>query len=372
MDKMKLKIGVVGGGASGLLFSYLVKFLAPSKVDVCIFEKNDKVGKKILATGNGKCNLSNANLEAGLYNNEFAKEIVSKIDEKIVKKVFFELGILTKTDKEGRIYPYSMSANSVLDALLDANLKIGNTIYTNHEVKDLKYSNSIFLIDNLTFDYLVLACGSKASTKINHLIGQNLVDFGHKWVADRPGLCSIETVDTTSSLNGIKVKAKVSIKDHNFDGEVLFKNNGLSGIAIFEASRYVNPGDILHLDLMSEYNDAEIGKLIPDLKTFNHTFPKMVAKDILNRAKGDLNKALKIIKDYTFEVKRLSSYENAQIMVGGIDTKDVKDTFESKIIPNLYILGEVLDVDGTCGGYNLHFAWASAIIASKNIADGLK
>ena len=170
MDKMKLKIGVVGGGASGLLFSYLVKFLAPSKVDVCIFEKNDKVGKKILATGNGKCNLSNANLEAGLYNNEFAKEIVSKIDEKIVKKVFFELGILTKTDKEGRIYPYSMSANSVLDALLDANLKIGNTIYTNHEVKDLKYSNSIFLIDNLTFDYLVLACGSKANTKINHLL----------------------------------------------------------------------------------------------------------------------------------------------------------------------------------------------------------
>ena len=372
MDKMKLKIGVVGGGASGLLFSYLVKFLAPSNVDVCIFEKNDKVGKKILATGNGKCNLSNTNLEAGLYNNEFAKAIVAKVDEKIVKKVFLELGILTKTDSVGRIYPYSMSANSVLDALLDANLKVGNTIYTNHEVKDLKYINSKFLIDDLPFDYLVLACGSKAGTKINHLIGQNLVDFGHKWVADRPGLCSIETVDATSSLNGIKVKARVNINSHDFDGEVLFKNNGLSGIAIFEASRYTNPGDIIHLDLMSELNESEIAKLIPDLKTFNHSFPKMVAKDILNRSNGDLNKALKIIKDYTFEVKRLSGYENAQIMVGGIDTKDVKDMFESKLVHNLYILGEVLNVDGTCGGYNLHFAWASAIIASKNIADGLK
>ena len=372
MDKFKIKIGVVGGGASGLLFSYLVKKNAPLNVDVCIFEKNDKVGKKILATGNGKCNLSNENLGLGLYNNEFGKAAVSKIDEKIVKKVFLELGILTKTDSQGRIYPYSLSANSVLDALLDANLEQGNKIYTNHEVKELKYVNSKFLIDDLAFDYLILACGSKASTKINHLIGQNLVDFGHKWVADHPGLCSIETNETTSSLNGIKVKANVAVNDHLFSGEVLFKNNGLSGIAIFEASRFVNKGDIIHLDLMADLNQDEINDLIPNLETFNHTFPKMVAKDILNRANGDLSSALKIVKNYEFSVKRLSGYENAQIMVGGIDTKDVNDTFESKLVPNLYILGEVLDVDGTCGGYNLHFAWASAIIASKNIVDGLK
>ncbi|MBO7085671.1 MAG: aminoacetone oxidase family FAD-binding enzyme [Bacilli bacterium] len=372
MDKNKTKIGVIGGGASGLLFSYLVKKLVPSTVEVCIFEKNDKVGKKILATGNGKCNLSNANLGAGLYNCRFAEDIISKIDEKYVKNVFLELGIITKTDKEGRIYPYSLSANSVLDALYEANLNLNNKIITNHEVKDIKYENKMFYIDELAFDYLIMACGGKANTKNNNLIGEILTKFGHKWVADHPGLCSIETVDATASLNGIKVKANVSINNHNFDGEVLFKNNGLSGIAIFEASRYVKSGDIIHLDLMSEYDEATLAKLIPDLKTFNHTFPKMVAKDILARANNDLNKAIKIIKDYKFSVKKLASYENAQIMVGGIDTDDVKNSLESKLIPNLYILGEVLNVDGTCGGYNLHFAWASAIIASKNIADGLK
>ena len=368
MDKNNVKIGVIGGGASGLLFGYLVKKKAPSNVDVCIFEKNDKVGKKILATGNGKCNLSNANLGAGLYNCRFAEDII----EKLVKKVFLDLGIITKTDKEGRIYPYSLSANSVLDALYEANICLNNKFITSHEVKDIKYENGMYYIDGNAFNYLVMACGGKANTKMNSLIGQTLTKFGHKWVDDHPGLCSIETNEATSSLNGIKVKAKVSVNSHNFDGEVLFKNNGLSGIAIFEASRYALPGDIIHLDLMSEYEEAELAKLIPDLKTFNHTFPKMVAKDILDRANNNLNEAIKIIKDYKFSVKKLASYENAQIMVGGIDTADMKDSLESKLIPNLYILGEVLNVDGTCGGYNLHFAWASAIIASKNIADGLK
>ena len=372
MDKMKLKIGVIGGGASGLLFSYLVKKMVPSKVDVCIFEKNDRVGKKILATGNGKCNLSNANLEAGLYNNSFAKKINSIISAEEVKNTFLELGIVTKTDNVGRIYPYSLSANSVLDALYEANSNVQNTIITNHEVKDIKYENNMFYIDNEPFNYLIMACGGKANTKISHLISEDLTNLGHIWVDDHAGLCSIETFDATSSLNGIKVKAKVSINNHNFDGEVLFKNNGLSGIAIFEASRYALAGDLIHLDLMSEYNEAALARLIPDLKTFDHTFPKMVAKDILNRANNNLEEALKIVKDYKFSVKRLTGYENAQIMVGGIDTKDVCESFESKIIPNLYILGETLNVDGTCGGYNLHFAWASAIIASKNIADGLK
>lgn len=372
MDKSCIKIGVIGGGASGLLFSYLVKKKLGETISVSIFEKNNKVGKKILATGNGKCNLSNQNLDAGMYNSSFATKIVSKIGAKEVENVFSELGIITKTDKEGRIYPYSMSANTVLDALYNANIKLKNNIICDHEVKELEYQNGAFLIDKMPFDYCVVACGGKASVNITNLIGQKLVDLGHKWVKDEPGLCSIITYEDTLSLNGLKVKALVKANGKVFDGEVLFKKNGLSGIAIFEASRFVKANDYIVLDLMSDLEEDKLSNLIKDIDTLKLTFPKMVAKDILDRANGNLGEAIKIIKNYRFEVKAKSGYDNAQIMMGGIDTADVSENLESLIIPKLYILGEVLNVDGTCGGYNLHFAWASAIIASKNIADGLK
>ena len=339
---------------------------------ICIFEKNSKVGKKILATGNGKCNLSNDNLESGLYNSSFAYEIIRKFGVNEVKNAFKRLGLLTKTDKEGRIYPYSLSANSVLDALYNGNISLGNKIICDYQVNDIKYDNNCFLIDGKPFDYCIMACGGKASVAYSHLIGEKLVDLGHKWVADHPGLCAIKTKEATSSLNGIKVKARVSVDDHKFDGEVLFKDHGLSGIAIFEVSRYLESGKTIHLDLMSDYSIEKLKEMIDNVSTFNYSFPKMIAKDLMNRVSGDLNLALSIVKDYKFTFDGYASYQNAQIMVGGIDTNDVNQDCESKIIPNLYIIGEVLNVDGTCGGYNLHFAWASAYAACEAIAKALK
>ena len=372
MNKSCFKIGVIGGGASGLFFSYFLKKMVGQNADVTIFEKNSKVGKKILASGNGKCNLTNATLEAGLYNSRFASKIVDEIDTEFVKNAFFDLKIITKTDSFGRIYPVSEAANSVLDALYNANINLGNRIICDHEVKDLKVTKDGFLIDNLAFDYCIMACGGLAGVNYNSLIGKKLTEFGHKWIKDEPGLCSIITKEDTASLNGLKVKAKVSTNGHNFSGEVLFKKNGLSGIAIFEASRYVKVNDAISLDLMEDKTPDEVNDLIKDWDTLGYSFPKMVALDIKKRANGDLSVAKKIIKDYKFTVKAKSGYDNAQIMMGGIDTDDLTLDLESKIVPHLFVLGEVANVDGTCGGYNLHYAWASAIKASQKIAKDIK
>ena len=372
MNKRCYKIGIIGGGASGLFFSYLVKKKLGQTVDVTIFEKNNKVGKKILATGNGKCNLSNVNLERGMYNSSFGEKVVAEISQKEVLDVFKDLKIITKTDSEGRIYPISLTANSVLDALYNANLEVGNNIVCCHEVKDLRYENGVFLIDEEPYDYCIMACGGLASVSYSDLIAKKLTNFGHKWVKDEPGLCSLITYEDTSSLNGLKVKAKVSINGRSFNGEVLFKKNGLSGIAIFEASRYVKKGDYISLDLMPDYDISSLTNIIKDMDTLNYSFPKMIARDILKRANGNLQLALKVIKDYQFQIKSKAGYENAQVMMGGIDTNDLNDSLESKIIPHLYVIGEVANVDGTCGGYNLHYAWASSIKASDAIAKELK
>ena len=239
-------------------------------------------------------------------------------------------------------------------------------------INDIKYQNNMFIVDNRAFDICIMACGGLASVKFKELISKKLTAFGHNWISDHPGLCGVNTYEDTSSLNGIKVKAKVRIDDKEFKGEVLFKQHGLSGIAIFEASRYVKEGSIIHLDLLSDYSFTEISKIIDNEDKFNLTFPKMVANNLLKRANGNYLEGLKIAKDYNFKVKSLGGYENAQIMVGGIDTLDIKDSLESKIINNLYIIGETLNVDGTCGGYNLHFAWASALTASYDIIEKVK
>lgn len=372
MDNRIIKIGVVGGGASGLFFSYLIKKKLGKIASVTIFEKNNKVGKKILATGNGKCNLSNQNLEAGMYNSHFGEQIAISLSVDELKKAFLELGIITKTDSEGRIYPYSLSANSVLDALYNANNSLGVIIKTDYQVLDINYQNKMFYIGEEAFDYLVVACGGKAGTQFNHLVAQNLTKFGHKWVIDHPALCALSTFEDTSSLNGLRIKAKVSVDEHNFNGEVLFKNNGLSGIAIFEASRYVTANKIIHLDLFSDYSLEKLQELVDNVNKFTYSLPKMVAKDILNRANGNLIDALRIAKDYTFTIKGFASYENSQIMVGGIDTDDLTLDLESKLIPHLFIIGEAVNVDATTGGYNLHFAWASSTKAANKITKDLK
>ncbi len=355
---MKFDVVIVGGGASGVIAALKIKKL--SKKSVCILEQNDKIMKKILKTGNGKCNIYNHNIESKFYNDfSLFTEEVDLANE------FEELGLLVKEDDMGRMYPYSESANNVVNVLLNA-LKDNNVeIRTNTLVKKIVKKNNFIINDEIEADNVIIATGSIAQERTNGY--ELLKSLGHNITDLKPGLVSLVTKEKTNHLKGIRVKCKEN--NYNISGEVLFKENGLSGIISFDLSRYVGKNDILSFDLAPDYSEEYLIKYLKDNYEMRllGLFPKMLASDILNRAGKDIKKIVEMIKNYTFTVINRNGFDTAQITIGGVKVDELNTDFSSKKVKGLYVTGEVIDVDGACGGYNLYFAWMSGILAAKSI-----
>lgn len=352
-------IAIIGGGASGLvLASELSK---NNNYKIYLIDKLDHVGKKLLVTGNGKCNLSNLNMDTSFYNHDISG-LLNEFSPSFIENFFNDLGIKIVYDSDGRMYPYSRTATSVLNAL-SASLGDNVTVLTNSLVSDIKKVGNKFIVrynySEISVDKVVLACGGKAlnGTEFYKIVS----DFGLSIVKDGPALCAIRTIEQTKSMSGLRINATVRLNEFKEYGEILFKDDGLSGIVIFNASRFAKKGDIIHIDLVGEMK-------LSSFREIELNLPKMVAKDVIDRSKGDLNRALSILKDYTFKVKERYPYKFCQIMQGGIDYTEVNPiTFEANKVKGLYVLGEALDVDGACGGYNLHFAFASALSLARNL-----
>lgn len=400
-----MDVVIIGAGASGLVAAIES---ARRKNNVTIIEKLETSAKKILATGNGKCNYWNENFDNKFFNsenNEFIKEVNTQENQKEVLQFFEKIGI-TPFIKNGYYYPMSMQASSIRNALLLEAMKQGVKILNNSLVSDVKLVGNKFKIEFTTGEIyaekLIIATGSNAYYKDRNLGYDICKKLGHNIIKVMPAL-----VQLTGSENFFKdwagVRSNVSVKisvnnkiiKQEF-GEIMLTDYGISGICVFNLSGIankaldkkqnvkININFLPHIDDLSAYLENRNKDLYNrNLEEFlegilNYKLINVILKksNISKKRKwADLNEMEKSIlcsniSNFELEVSGSKSFENAQVCTGGVDTKEINPhTMESKICKNLYIIGEILDVDGCCGGYNLGFAWLSGMIAGRSVGN---
>ncbi len=393
-------LAVIGGGASGICAAIAAKKNNPS-LKIFIAEALPRAGKKILATGNGRCNLTNINACADDYNTDFVADIMKKYNPQKVIEFFGTIGLLTVTDAEGRVYPMSNTASSVLDCLRFAAESLGIEIICDTHVDTIVKKGSCFIINGAyRAEMVIISTGGKASpSQGSDGSGYRLLQsLGHSITPLYPGLVQLAVKENVKALKGIRVKANVSLFDNNkminaSKGEVLFTDYGLSGIAVMDISRNVKKGNYTCcIDALPSLTDKEIQKFLLSRRDDNPLLsvenalggilPKKAGQYILKACsfKGEtpmrqlnsseIKNICEKIKCLAFTVTGTNGFNNAQITVGGADVSEFDSrTLESKIVKGLYCTGEILDVDSVCGGFNLQWAWASGLAAGKTASE---
>lgn len=360
------EVAIIGGGASGLAAAITAK--ARGK-NVVLLESSDRVGKKILATGNGKCNLSNAVINVYNYNNSYIAPFLQQSDK--FYNFFENLGLKLK-QVEDRIYPYSESATTVLnllrDKLSDEEIKCGCNI------ESIEKKQEYFVINGeILAEKVILATGSNATSGINsHHLATKL---GHKVSSLKPSLVPLVTdVTYIKKLKNLRAKVLISlIKDEKVvdvqNGEILFKDNGISGIAVFMLSSYLarNKGDYkVSIDFTPDLTNEELSKFLKNHSVFG-LLHKAIAESVVFQATSLKKEVEHVIKNFIIEKVNLGPAKFAQVTNGGLATSEFDENLQSRLVKNFYACGEVLDIDGDCGGYNLYWAFISGIIAGENV-----
>jgi len=400
------KVLVIGGGASGMMAAIMA---ARNGADVSLFEKKDVLGKKLLSTGNGKCNLTNLDFDVNKYNSS-NKEILNfyfgLFDEKTTIQTFNEFGLLLK-DKNGYIYPSCEQATVVLDILKNKLDELNVKVFTEKGVLKInRVEQGIEVISSNEkdiFDSVVLATGSKASLgkkdssfpgKDGYYIAQCL---GHTVVPVLPALVQVECEESFfASIAGVRADCVITLYDESRAlkrefGELQITDYGVSGIPVFQLSsdiaKYVSEGRKLKcvIDFMPEMEDDAFEEFIASRigqytgKAVGQFFTGLLNKKLcslfielsgLNQtdviSEENYSKVFEscfMIKQFVVSVKNTKSFMDAQVCSGGIPLSEVDEKLQSRIVPGLFITGELLDVDGRCGGYNLQWAWTSGAIA---------
>lgn len=396
-------IAIIGAGASGLVAAISAK-KSNRNLSVLLIEALPKVGKKILATGNGRCNLTNLNAQTQSYNTKAVSYIMNNYSPEKIVDFFSSIGLECVADEEKRVYPMSNSATSVLDCLRFEAVNLDVEIMTDTKITSASKKNDYFEINNkIKCRKLIVSTGGKASTaQGSDGSGYPLVkSLGHSVTALYPGLIQLTVKENLKPLKGVRVKAKASLKLRSgkeidrSEGEVLFADYGLSGIAIMDISRSVRDNNCkCTLNILPELTQKDVVNFLfrakkrnPELTledAFCGIVPRKVGYLIIKNAglrqdvtlkelkNSDINLCADKLKNCEFTVTGTRGFESAQITVGGvcIDEFNLK-TLESKIVPGLYCTGELLDVDAPCGGFNLQWAWASGITAGIDAAQSL-
>lgn len=402
-----MKIVIIGGGASGMTAAIKAK-QTNSNAQVIVLEKMDRIGKKLLATGNGRCNYSNLNASPKDYYGQqphFVNYALKEFTVDYTVNFFNNMGVFPREESQGRLYPFSGQASSVLDALRYEMDKLGIEVITNAVVKNIDIKKSAFKLtlkdSTINCNRLIIACGGCASPKLGSDGSgfELLKSLGHSITPLSPALVQMKTKpEEIKGLSGVRVPCNATLiyKDRviaDEQGEVQFTDYGLSGIAIFQLSLAYKKGAVIALDFMEEYPLKNVFDILwarrESLSTltmesyFNGLLNKRIG-NLIARACGieklsyrvsDLDKDMvwKIagcIKNMTFHITGLKGFENAQATAGGVDTREFnRETMESRLINGLYCCGEIFDVVGSCGGYNLQWAWSSGMLAGKCAAE---
>ena len=399
---------ILGGGAAGLAACAV---LAEKDIRVTLVERLDRVGKKILSTGNGRCNLSNEDMNPAYYGE--AKAFVSGVYEQTppdaVLSFFDRLGLMT-ANEDGRIYPRTMAAASVLDVLRNAIDKENVTVLTSSKAVSISpsrrggWSVQLESGEGLFAPNVICAMGGSAAPSMG-TDGSGLkmlVTLGHSDTPQYPALVQLKCDHRAlKSLNGVRVHAALTLEIGGRDiaeetGELLFADYGVSGVCVFQLSRHVakaldekkkirlriNLLPEISEDKLSAWLDARIARsgVVTAQSLFAGVFHRLLAQAVLREANipadlpcSDLTPSQKenllyAISRLTLPVTGTQGFGQAQVTRGGVSLSDVHPgTMASRLYDGLYILGETLDVDGPCGGYNLHFAFASGLTAAKAV-----
>ena len=400
-----MTVTVIGGGAAGMMAALTA---AEQGNRVLLLERQNRVGRKLLATGNGRCNLTNLNQSPECYHGAhpaFLAPAMEAFGAPDALEFFEALGLLTVAEDSGRVYPLSDQAGSVVDVLRFALEAAGVELRTEFDVTAIKQTKTGFKISSLSesilTDKVILCCGGMAGGKLGGTRSgyELLQSFGHSLTKLYPVLVQLKTDNTwVRSLKGVRADAAVTLKRGvealaESAGEVQFADYGVSGPAIFEISRAASSakGELsVHLDLLRNLDFNQVQNIIrqrqqsmPTL-TLENLLTGMVhnrlGRTVLRYAGYDLNAPVSSLKpndikkiagalgDFALPITGNMGFDGAQVTAGGIRTDEFRpDTLESKLVPGLYAAGEVLDVDGDCGGYNLQWAWASGRLAGKTL-----
>ncbi len=375
MAKSKLTVGIVGGGAGGLCAAIAA---AEAGAKVVLWERSNRVGKKLLKTGNGRCNLSHDPVAPGDYNHpDFAARVLARWDNAALLDFFNSIGLCTVKDGEGRCYPLSDSASSVLDVLRLRCAELGVEEVCSREVRAIGRRRGRWVLrftegEAAECDRLILASGG--GTALAKELGHRLVPFS-------PILCPLKTdVGPIRGLSGLRIRCRVTLlRDgqsiYSERGEVLFRDYGVSGIVILNISRLARPGDELSLHLLPDMDREQVRQLLAARRQgselFTGLFQRRIGEALLrNAGSGEPDALTEAICDLRLRVEGSADAANAQVTRGGaaVDEFD-SETMESRLCPGLYCIGEALDMDGRCGGYNLHWAFASGLAAGRKAAE---
>ncbi|MFA6188693.1 MAG: NAD(P)/FAD-dependent oxidoreductase [Sulfuricurvum sp.] len=405
---MSPKIAIIGGGAAGLMAAITA---ARGGGDVTLYEHNASVGKKILASGNGRCNIINTTAAADDYfgtDPYFTTYALAQLPFSDFINFCHSIGLLLDIKDDGRCYPLSNEAKAVLYALSSAAKDAGVKILTDKKVTMLSkdYESFIIHMDNekKSYDKVLIATGSEAAPQLGASDdGYRFASaFGHKILPTYPSLVQLHLNSKIHhKMAGVKTFAEVTLYINNKEvekvqGDILFASYGISGLAILDISQkaslsLLNSHSVtISLNLLPRFSQQELSEIIHklfisvpnySLETVlgglipSKTVPYICEGAVIDSGKKlsklspkEISKLICLIQDWTFEVNGTHGFKHAEVSGGGVATADVNSkTMESNLINGLYFAGEVLDIVGRRGGYNFNFAWASGIIAGKEM-----
>ena len=398
------KVAIIGAGAAGMTAAITA---ASNGAEVVVLEHMDRVGKKILSTGNGRCNQDRSCYHSD--NESFPWKIIEKFNAEQIIKLFEELGVYAK-NRNGYMYPYSDQASSVTEALKMELERLQIDVRLQTECTDIFPRKKGFTLQivkdgkkgKIYADHVILCTGSRAfPASGSDGSGYDLAKkLGHKIIPVLPALVQLRCEEKFfKSIAGVRVQGTVSIWSENQclakdTGELQLTNYGISGIPVFQVSRYAAIALYKKkkvqaiLDFMPEFSEDELEKFLikrakmRPYKRADQFFTGLSNKKLSDLwvkeagiskekkvgvfAEKEIQQLVRLIKNFKVIVTETNSYEQAQVCRGGIDTKDVHpDTLESRYVPGLYFAGEILDVNGMCGGYNLTWAWASGAVSGR-------
>ena len=388
------KVAIVGGGSAGLLcaIELLLGDNAFKGEDIVILERNDRVGKKLIATGNGQGNLTNKSISVSNYHGDkgFIRAFFPIFSEVDIENYLKNIGIYLTEGEDGKMYPLSMQAGAVLDVIRSFLAFKKCNILTCFDVTDIEQNKNGFTIcskkEKVYAENVVCAFGGMAGKQYG-TDGSSyflLEKLGHKKTATYPSLVQLKAdLLDFKNLKGIKERVKLKLISNNkftFEemGDLLFTDYGISGSSVFKLSSKMNLSESLFvsIEFLPDISAEKLKEILENKLKLNHIDMEDLLTGIINKQIGkiivkrsqNIDEIVKLLKDFRLKITGSLGFNYAQVTKGGIVTDDVNPfTFQSKKVKNLYLVGELLNVDGDCGGYNLTFAFVSGILSAKNI-----
>ena len=407
-----MKIAIIGAGAAGLIAAITAKRINKN-MQVDLFDNNNGIGKKILASGNGRCNISNSNCRVENYigeNPNFVSHALKEFDFKAFEKFCKSIGLLLDIKNDGKVYPLSNEAKSVVNLLDNAIKSLGINLILETKVINIEKEADKFIVKSdekefKAYDKVLISSGLAAAPQLRASEdGMQIASkFGHTFNLTYPSLVGLHTdFEQNSKIQGVKKESLVTLyidgqKECEISGDVLFTKYGVSGFAILDISQYaVYPLSLyqdvqISINLFPKMNRNEVlgmieslFKSIPNEKAVNlliGIISNKLSPVLLNICKinkeayaKDINakqiRALvNALTNWRMKITDTQGFKHAEASGGGIRTDEVDNkTYESKKCKGLYLAGEVLDIVGNRGGYNLHFAWASGYLVGKSLS----